>query len=213
LRGLYVAGEDGADAWTRTLAAVDALPTSRPLLRMTALLHMIGYPGARTRDLRGGWRFTGHETIGARKAEEVMRRLKASNADTDRVEALVKLQTALFPPDAPDAGVRRWLTHVSTPLVRDLFRLRIAMWRADPSPRGDRDIVERWRHAHRVLLEQPPLSVGDLALKGDDLKALGLSPGPRFREILQALLDRVLEQPALNTRDQLLEIAQQELLA
>src|SRR5690606_1877888 len=101
------------------------------------LLHGIGYPVARTRGLRGEWRFTGHEAFGARKAEDVMRRLKASNADTDRVVTLVRRQSDLFPPDAPDAVVRRWLLHVPPELVNDLFRLRIALWRADPVPRGD----------------------------------------------------------------------------
>src|SRR5690606_2282232 len=73
------------DAWARSLLAVDALPTSRPLLRMAALLHAVGMPAARTRDLRGGWRYTGHEAQGARIAEEIMRRLRSSNADTARV--------------------------------------------------------------------------------------------------------------------------------
>lgn len=210
--GLDVGSTTGKDAWQVTLAAVDALPVRRPVLRAAALIHLIGAPAARTRDLRGGWRFTGHETIGARKAEEVMRRLKASNADTERVIQLVSLQSALFPPDAPDAGVRRWLVHVTPALVNDLFRLRIAMWRADPRAGGDRDLAERWRHAHRVLLSHPPLAIGDLAISGSDLKALGLEAGPRFGEILRDLLVRVLERPELNTRDDLINLVRAELL-
>lgn len=203
------AGKGRRDAWGRTLAAVDALPPYRTVLRMAALLHGVGLAAAKTRDLRGGWRFTGHETMGARKAEELMRRLKASNADTERVATLVRHQSTLFPPDAPDAGVRRWLVHVSPGLVNDLFRLRIALWRADPSPRGDRDLLERWHHAHRVILEHPPLRIGDLVVSGAELKQLGLEPGPRFGEILRTLLDEVIEQPRLNTRDRLIERARE----
>ncbi|MGH7575095.1 MAG: CCA tRNA nucleotidyltransferase [Longimicrobiales bacterium] len=195
------------DAWSRALTAVDALPPPRTLLRLAALLHGVGLPPAKTKDLRGGWRFTGHETIGARKAEALMRRLKASNTDTERVVTLVRHQSTLFPPDAPDAGVRRWLVHVSPGLVNDLFRLRIALWRADPTPRGDRDLLERWRHVHRVRLEHPPLAIGDLAISGNDLKALGIEPGPRFGEILRALLEEVIEEPNLNAREQLIERA------
>jgi tRNA nucleotidyltransferase/poly(A) polymerase len=202
---LHVGAASGASAWDIAIRAVDALPPTRLLLRMAALLHLIGCPGARVRDLRGGWRFTGHETIGARKAEEVMRRLKASNAQVERVSTLVRLQRSLFPPDAPDAGVRRWLADVSLPLVYDLFRLRIAMWRADPAPGGERDLVERWRHAHRVLLEHPPLALADLAISGAELKQLGLQPGPRFGELLRVLLAEVIESPELNTREALLE--------
>nr|NIP83084.1 CCA tRNA nucleotidyltransferase [Gemmatimonadota bacterium]NIQ59123.1 CCA tRNA nucleotidyltransferase [Gemmatimonadota bacterium]NIU79327.1 polynucleotide adenylyltransferase [Gammaproteobacteria bacterium]NIX47997.1 polynucleotide adenylyltransferase [Gemmatimonadota bacterium]NIY12369.1 polynucleotide adenylyltransferase [Gemmatimonadota bacterium] len=112
--------------WETTLGAVDALPRVRPVVRIAALLHGIGIPPARTRDLRGGWRYTGHEVLGARKAEDVMRRLKASNAEIERVTRLVRHQPELFPPDAPDPVVRRWLRHVGPDLVNDLFRLRFA---------------------------------------------------------------------------------------
>jgi tRNA nucleotidyltransferase/poly(A) polymerase len=195
----------GRDAWSSALAAVDALPPSRPLLRMAALLHGTGYPAARTRGLRGEWRVTGHETFAGRAAEALMRRLKASNADTDRVVTLVGRQSDLFPPDAPPAGIRRWLVHISPQLVHDFFRLRIALWRADPDEVGGRDLVERWRGAHRVLLAHPPLAVADLAIDGRDLKDLGLRPGPEFGEILRTLLDRVLENPDLNERERLLQ--------
>src|SRR5690606_1132151 len=102
----------GPDLWTVTLGAVDSVPPHRVTLRLAALLHAVGMPPARTRDLRGGWRYTGHEVLGARKAEDVMRRLKSSNADTERVTRLVRHQADLFPPDAPAAGVRRWLRDI-----------------------------------------------------------------------------------------------------
>jgi tRNA nucleotidyltransferase (CCA-adding enzyme) len=200
---------DDDDAWLRTLRAVDALPPTRPLIRLAALLHAIGMPAARARDLRGGFRYTGHEPIGGRMAETLLRRLRASNADTDLVASLVAKQSDLFPPDAPDAGVRRWLLHVPPDLVVPLFRLRIALWRAHPVPGGDRDLHERWRHVRRVLAAHPPLTTGDLAIDGRDLKRIGLAPGPRFGEILRALLDRVIEEPSLNEKDELLRLARQ----
>lgn len=196
----------GADAWAFALAATDAVSPRHVLLRYAALLHAVGLPIARTRDpLRGGWRVTGHETIGARKAEDVMRRLRSSNADTERVVSLVMRQSDLFPPDAPDAGIRRWLADVGPGLVHDLFRLRIAFYRAHPVKRGERDLLERWQKAHRVMLAHPVLTLDGLAIDGDDLKQLGLVPGPRFGEILRVLLARVIDTPELNTRAALLE--------
>lgn len=202
-------GDDPSDVWRRTLAAVDAIPQTRPLLRLAALLHAVGMPAAASRDLRGGWRFTGHEVFGARKARELMERLKASNADTERVATLVAKQSDLFPPDSPDAGVRRWLLHVPPALVPDLFRLRIALWRANPVARGDDDLAGRWRHVRRVLAARPPLAAGDLAIDGDDLKTLGLPPGPRYGEILRELLDCVIEDPSLNDRKALLRMVRE----
>ena len=53
-----------------------------------------------------------------------------------------------------------------------------------------------------------PLTRGDLAVSGRDLEALGLS-GQRIGETLAALLDRVLEDPAANTRERLLALARE----
>jgi len=198
------------DAWTESLAAVDAVRKHRPLLRMIALVHKIGMPLARAPDLRGGVRYTGHEVDGARMAGALMQRLRASNAETERVAELVRKQSDLFPPDAPPAGIRRWLQHVPPRLVCDLFRLRFALWRAHPVPGGREDLCERWRKVHNVLLQHPVLETGGLAIDGADLKRLGFTPGPRFGEILRELLDRVIEEPDLNTRETLLDIVKTE---
>ena len=204
--------DDAPDVWTRSIRAVDATPRHRVRSRLAALLHGIGMPAARTKSLRGGWSFVGHEKMGARKAAELLTRLRASNADVEHVASLVRLQSALFPPDAPPAGVRRWLRDVEPHRVRDLFRLRFSLWRADPVERGDVDLCTRWRSAHAVLLSRPVLTTGGLAVDGGDLKRLGLKPGPRFGEILQALLERVIEEPDLNTKERLVAIVQEELL-
>lgn len=195
---------DAAGAlWQVTLRAVDAIPSSRPTLRVAALLHAIGKPPARTKDLRGGWRYTGHEVLGGRKAEDVMRRLKASNAEIDRVSRLVRHQPDLFPPDASDPVVRRWLRHVGPELVNDLFRLRFALWRAEGTG-GPDDLLERWSIVRRVLRSDPPLSTNDLVIGGEELKELGLEPGPLFKEILESLLETVTDEPDLNRREPLL---------
>lgn len=219
---LLIGLDDGSpselDAWSTTLIAVDCIPRTRPLLRVAALLHGVGKPGARTRDLRGGWRFTGHEVLGGRKADEIMRRLKSSNAETARVAWLVARQSDLFPPDAPAAGVRRWLRDIGPGVVPDLFRLRFALWRATNGVTGPargaaapRDLLDRWRHAHAVLLTRPPLAVSDLAIGGNDLREIGFTPGPELGETLRFLLERVLERPELNERQTLLELARTRL--
>jgi tRNA nucleotidyltransferase (CCA-adding enzyme) len=218
-------GEPERDLWALTVQAVNAIAPTRTTLRLAALLHASGMPPARTRDLRGGWRYTGHEVLGGRKAEDVMRRLKASNADTEWVTRLVRHQRDLFPPDAPDAGVRRWLRDIGVDLVPDLFRLRFALWRAEHAGNardaGDTrdardarpdDLLERWGMVRRVLRARPALSTGDLAIGGRELQAMGLQPGPRFGEILDALVERVLDDPSLNDRGRLEALVRQEWL-
>lgn len=200
--------ETGSPLWQQTLATIDALPRSRPVLRLAALLHAVGMPGAKNKNLRGEWKFIGHEVRGAREAETVMRRLKASNADTERVSRMVAVQSDLFPPDAPDAGVRRWLLHVKPDEVRDLFRLRFAMCRAQQA--DSRDLLQRWRHVHRVMLSHPAIDPSGLAIGGSDLKGLGLPPGPAYKQILDALVQRVIDEPHLNDRERLLAMVKEE---
>jgi tRNA nucleotidyltransferase (CCA-adding enzyme) len=201
---------DTGDVFAFALRAVDAVSPRHVRVRMAALLHVTGYPAARTRDLRGGHRYTGHERWAARKADDVLGRLRPSNADRQRIVELVRLQADLFPPDSPDSGIRRWLMHVAPPLVRDVFRLRIALWRAAPTEDGGSDLVERWRRVHAVLHSRPVLTVGGLAIGGAELRELGLPPGPEYGRILNTLLQRVVEDPDLNSPERLLEIVRQE---
>ena len=52
------------------------------------------------------------------------------------------------------------------------------------------------------------LGRGDLAVDGDDLMAeLDIGPGPHLGRMLDALLERVVEEPGLNDRAELLLLA------
>ena len=55
-----------------------------------------------------------------------------------------------------------------------------------------------------IRAAKDPLTVKDLAVKGDDLLAAGVRPGPDVGETLERLLAAVLEDPSRNTRDDLL---------
>lgn len=204
--------------WTESLRAVDAVSPSRPVIRLSALLHRIGWPDAGERDVgegdpAGQWRPASDGAVAGCLAEDLMRRLKASNADTERVRRLVTHQPGLFPPDAEPRAVRHWLRAVGPDLVNDLFRLRIACWRGrKPGERPPADtLTSRWRAVRKALRTRPALSVADLAVGGDDLKDLGLPPGPRYGEILRRLLARVLDDPELNTRERLLKLVREEI--
>jgi tRNA nucleotidyltransferase (CCA-adding enzyme) len=124
----------------------------------------------------------------------VLRRLRGSNAEIARAEAMV---TGPAEPAGPDeTAVRRWLATVGA-AADDLVALYRLRRRAAPGWLGKvAEIRER----------RDPLTRGELAVSGRDLEALGLR-GPRIGETLAALLDRVLEDPAVNTRERLLALA------
>jgi tRNA nucleotidyltransferase (CCA-adding enzyme) len=69
-------------------------------------------------------------------------------------------------------------------------------------------VQELAARADAILARGDALAVGDLAISGGDLmKALGIAPGRRVGEILAGLVERVLDEPGLNERERLIEIA------
>ena len=62
-----------------------------------------------------------------------------------------------------------------------------------------------YRRAVRAAYRDP-IEAGDLAVDGDDLRAAGVPPGPLLGKILLCLLDRVLDDPRLNTRERLVAL-------
>jgi tRNA nucleotidyltransferase (CCA-adding enzyme) len=126
----------------------------------------------------------------------MLRRLRASNAEVARAEAMAKGPHQ--PEGTGDVAVRRWLAAVgdaADDLVA-LYRLR----RPSDAP---------WLATMRAIRERhDPLTRADLAISGRDLEGLGLR-GRVVGETLAALLDRVLEDPAANTRERLLELARE----
>ena len=143
-----------------------------------------------------------------------MRRLKSSNAETERVTRLVRHQNDLFPPDAPGAGVRRWLRDVGLDLVRDLFRLRFAFWRADPESAGrPDDLLDRWRAAPPVA---PPAPRPRRSRTRHRRRRTSSRTRSSARPALSArscasLLELVIDQPELNTQETFLERVRREL--
>lgn len=127
-------------------------------------------------------------------AAAVLRRLKASNAEMERALGMERGPEA--PAAADQRSVRRWLATVGSS-ADDLVALWSLRHGAEPP----------WAPAIQEIRQRgDPLTRSDLAITGTDLMGLGVI-GPRIGETLATLLDRVLEEPALNTRETLLALA------
>ena len=175
--------------WRRSLRMADLLPGRRPLLRLAALFHGVAEPAERT--------------------ERAMTRLRFSKAEIRFVRRLVGAGLRPPPPAASEAELRRWLSRTGMDPLPSLVRLWIASARAGSGPASPdgAEVAASWRALRGVLASSPPLREGDLALTGADLIAMGLRPGPRLGAVLHRLLDRVLEDPALNERTALEDLA------
>lgn len=207
-----------------------------PDVRLATALHDIGKPGSQWIDPETGrshfykskqpdGSFIGedHETLGAEMARGAMNRLRYPNDRIQRVTGLV--QNHLFPGFTSEKGARKFLQNVG-PLADDLLDLR---WGdqggkgAYPNQNGkapvdsgpnslsaDRGLdlsIEKQRNLlDQVRNKQQATNKSELAVNGNDLISLGIRPGPQIGQILQQMEDAVVENPDLNTKEQLLKL-------
>ena len=192
------------DVWSHLVRTADAASVSRIHLRLVGLLHDVGKPLG----------MEGHAGAGAALARGMMARLKFSNAERDRVLHLVAQHEGLPASDAPAPEVRRWLRRVGREYVHDLLRLAVydATGRLHPDEARIREAEALRRRADAVMRAGAALEIGDLAIGGDELRALGVSAGPAMGEILRDLLERVTDDPSLNTPDALTKIVRRALI-
>ena len=200
----------GEASLAHVLLACDAVPRTRPLVRLSVLFTAVstsrsGSASEEQADLDPETEVRGEAK--RRAIEGLMERLRFSNADTKWVAA-VTTGLSLIPPSEDPAVLRRWLNRTGTERFADIARGWLADARAREVPSGAHQsssaaVVRRIRALRKILHENPPLAIADLALDGSDLKELGLPPGPQFGEILRYLLERVLDRPEMNNRGDL----------
>lgn len=144
-----------------------------------------------------------------------LRALRFSNSDAAWIGVLADrwhrmgaaMRGALLaeqPPD--DALLRRWTAQAGRTRLASLLRIADAFWWAEREAGRRAPGAERVRSVYRRAVRvayRDPVEVGDLAVNGTDLQALGIQ-GKQLGDALRALLDYVLDDPARNTREQLL---------
>jgi putative nucleotidyltransferase with HDIG domain len=194
------------DVYFHSLYSCDAAAPENPEVRWAALLHDIGKPATRI-ERDGEGTFYGHAELGARLADTRLAALRFATGFRERVVHLVREHMFDFQESWTDAAVRRFVRRVGVEHVADLFDLRMADALGNGTRGPDTRRLEAMaKRIERVLREASALSVHQLAVDGDDvMRTLGLPPGPEVGHALQALLELVIDQPALNTRAALLQ--------
>lgn len=206
------------DVMDHNLYACDGAPAAKPLVRLAALFHDIGKPASRTETTSPEglkvFHFFNHEAESEKLARKIMIRLKFSNADTDHVCHLVKNHMFYYTPDWTDAAVRRFLVKVGSENIPDLIDLRFAdMYGKYNQPVRLHDsaacdsLIELQDRIKAIEEKNQALSLKDLAINGKDLIALGIPAGKQLGVILNDLFEAVLEDPGLNEKEKLIEMA------
>lgn len=203
-RGLAQNKIPGDDLWDHTVRAVDAAPVNRPVVRLAALLHDVGKPLT-----AADGHFYGHDAVGADLARAVLERLHLPREVVTVVTHLVRQHMWSYDDQWSDAAVRRFIRKVGPSALDELFELRRADNIGSGQPEGAGGLDALRRRVDAELAAEVALDRSDLAVDGDDLiRDVGLEPGPRIGRLLDELLERVIEDPALNERASLLLIAQ-----
>ncbi|MBN9522409.1 CCA tRNA nucleotidyltransferase [bacterium] len=168
----------GLQYWPRTTNVVTALapkPVAFPLA-LAVLLRDLGRP----------------------TAEAIADRLRLSNAEKARVAWLVENRNVLL--DAPTMRPSRLKPILVHPGIGELLALHRAIAVAAGHDVGHVEFCETvLRETPRGELDPPPV------LTGNDLKALGLKPGPEFKRLLDAVREAQLD-GAVRSRDEALAL-------
>ena len=174
---------------------------SVPLV-FAVLLHDVAKPVTATVDKTGRIRFNEHDRIGAAMTEAIMRRLRFSGAEIEATVEMVR-QHMVFK-DVPKMRVAKLKRFMARPTFDDELELHRVDCESSHRMLDNYEFLLRKREefANEPIIP-PPL------LRGDDLIALGLKPGPKFGEILEAVETRQLE-GTLRTREEALEWVKRE---
>jgi poly(A) polymerase len=191
------------DVFQHTRLMLQFLPerVSLPLV-FAVLFHDVAKPATATVDKTGRIRFNEHDRIGAEMTEAIMRRLRFSGAEIEATVEMVR-QHMVFK-DVPKMRVAKLKRFMSRPTFDDELELH----------RVDCESSHRMLDNYEFLLRKreefakEPIIPSPL-VRGDDLMALGLKPGPKFGEILEAVETRQLE-GTLRTREEALEWIKRE---
>lgn len=177
------------------------------VLRLGMLFHDIGKPQTLTIDPDGTTHNKRHPFEGEKITRKVMRRLKFDNDTTDKVTKLVLYHDYDIAPT--EAGVRRAVNRIG----EDIFPMIFTVRRADIAAQSDymrEEKLAKVAHIEKlyreILARRDAVTVKDLAISGNDLIAEGMPPGRQIGETLSALLERVLDDPSLNTKEILLKL-------
>lgn len=196
------------DVYTHSCRALACCPArADKYVRLAVLFHDIGKPASFSEDERGG-HFYGHHSVSAELTRTALERLKSDGQTKHIVVKLVDAHDRQIEPSLP--AVRRLIASFGEEDTRRLLDLRradnsaLVPWLVEPRLR-ELDEIEAL--ADRIRAEGECLSLKTLALHGDDLIRLGISPGKQIGRILSQLLSAVIDGSLANEHEILLDAA------
>ena len=187
-----------------TIHALMNIPADK-VLRLTMLFHDTGKPARKTVDPDGTAHFKGHAYVSEELTKSIMHRLKFDNDTLHKVTRLVLNHDYRMP--AVPKNVRRAMNKIG----EDIFPYYMEVRRADVLAQSEYRRAEKLKNLDEVeqtyaeIIEKGQcVSLKELAVTGRDLIRAGMKPGKEIGEKLNELLNLVIENPEMNTKETLL---------
>lgn len=211
--GIEQRGSHEYDVYNHLLYSLDgAAQKNWPLdIRIAALLHDIAKPETRRVSRETGtYTFYGHEVVGSRVTQKILERMHYPKKMIDKIVKLVRWH--MFFTDTETitlSAVRRMIVNVGRENIWDLMNLRICDRIGTGRPKEDPYRLRKYKAMIEEALHDP-ITVGMLKIDGNILtQELKIPAGPIFGLILHALLEEVIENPQLNTKELLMKRAEE----
>ncbi|MCX7025371.1 MAG: HD domain-containing protein [Spirochaetes bacterium] len=206
-RGVLQKGLHAFDVLDHSLLACDAIEPVLQL-RLAAVLHDIGKPSTKKLGPDGVATFHRHEGESSVMVERILTRLKFPNETIGDVVHLVGQHMFQYEESWSDSAVRRFIVRIGKEYVERLFAIRLADAYAHRGVRPDPRTLEPFRkRIEKTLAAEEALSIKAMAVSGDDLASIGVPRSPVMGAILKELFDSILDDPTLNEKGRLMDIA------
>lgn len=201
------------DIITHSLLAGDNISCKYPLQKLAAYLHDVGKPQActfnpQTQDVK----FTGHDKISAELVTEELKALRFPKRDVQYISKLIELHMRTF---HSEKSIRRVVNKLGNIHWKDLYRVKLADSKANiwKGPYPFNNVKDDIARVEKALNTKSQNKFNELAIDGKELiDELNLKPGPIIGQLKSHLLELILDEPELNTKEKLLSISQEYLM-
>ena len=194
------------DLYEHTLIATEEI---EPILhlRLTMLLHDLGKTKTKTTDERGISHYYAHPKESVKMAEHILKDLKYDNDTINKVLTLIQYHDCTL---ESKLSIKKMLNRIGDELLRDLIKVK----RADTLSQnplyakgGLLNLISVQSKLDLILSQNECFDLKDLKINGGDLINLEFNKGKEIGETLKIILELVIENPELNEREELINMA------
>lgn len=191
------------DIGEHLLLALKFTPSKDPLVLLASLIHDIGKKDTFRKDDRGNVTFYGHETVGARLAKEIGKRLRLSSKQIDKLYSLIRWHMFTVSEHQTDSAIRRFIRNVGVENIDDMMAVRVGDRLGGGTQTETSWRMEEFKKRIEEVMKKP-FSISDLKITGTDvMEILQIKPGPKVGEVLNKLFQEVLEDASKNNKEYL----------